>query len=469
MSPTWFWRTSVVMAIAVCTLSAAIAIQTTFNRHPDELVHVDAFCYFRTHAWPPPPNAEGLVYGPDGISRVYYGELVYWLWGRLDAFGSAAAWSIRDFGAGVWRQAQVLDRASQTLIFLPAIAMNPGCVYPVQTYRIFNTALLAFTLLVLLYFARGHPWVMMVLATLLCVPQVIYVYSYANSDAWGLSASVFLFVYVIVQPAPLRSVRATLLLGVLTALVLLAKQSFWVALPFAYFWILYRRVPRDPAAWLGALRQRAAHLFFLVLVVLGLISPLQIIYPLSIPNYAERLVEMREQRAWVEFRPSNPTYPSFRWSARGIPFAAVWRNPGWYTQSLTSLYGQFGYLSEALPRLQYMMIALLAASFIALTYGFAIVRRRLLPPMTRVALIVAPCFIGLTVLASLYNSWTYDFQAQGRYLFAALLPLALLLGGAYAIEPAWSQRVRFVGWLVACGLCLLALYRTVLTNPNLLP
>jgi hypothetical protein len=60
-----------------------IALTTPVNTHPDEGIHVDAICYFESDWWPPRLNTDGLVYSPDGWSRVYSGELVYLVYGRM--------------------------------------------------------------------------------------------------------------------------------------------------------------------------------------------------------------------------------------------------------------------------------------------------------------------------------------------------------------------------------------------------
>ena len=175
MSSIGFRRASIVMAIVVCLLSTAIAMRTTFNRHPDEIVHLDAFCYFEEHYWPPLPDSEGLLYIPDGSSRVFNGEVVYWLWGRM---GALVAPTIK-FSQITLTASGVLPRenfdAQSSFVFLPLIIKTYGCQTIVQLYRLFNTGLLALTLFVLLYFGRQDAWLLMLAATLLCIPQVIYV------------------------------------------------------------------------------------------------------------------------------------------------------------------------------------------------------------------------------------------------------------------------------------------------------
>src|SRR5258708_32946980 len=66
-------------------MAARIALGTPYNVHPDEFIHVDAFCYFDSNAWLPPLNWNGLNYGPESESRVYDNEIVYWVDGRAGA------------------------------------------------------------------------------------------------------------------------------------------------------------------------------------------------------------------------------------------------------------------------------------------------------------------------------------------------------------------------------------------------
>ena len=87
----------------------------------------------------------------------------------------------------------------------------------------------------------------------------------------------------------------------------------------------------------------------------------------------------------------------------------------------------------------------------------------------RFMILFAPISILLVVLASLYNSWVFDFQPQGRYLFAALIPLALLQGGLVCYEPRSVKIFRLFSWLILYLLCLGVLWFSVLGNPKLVP
>ena len=134
----------IIVAVIVCS---AIAWSTFSNAHPDEVVHIDAIQFFEQSWWPPDLNHEGLLYSEYGWSRVYTGEVVYLLYGKL------------------------------SVLLQPIIAEQ---LEDYQRYQFFNIALFACTLAVL-FFNRCR-WIdLTAIGALLCaIPQVYYLYSYVK-------------------------------------------------------------------------------------------------------------------------------------------------------------------------------------------------------------------------------------------------------------------------------------------------
>jgi hypothetical protein len=81
---TIFRRTRIYVPLALLAflISVSIALNTN-SYHPDEWIHIDAFCYFERQWWSPPLNSNEVMYCPYGWSRVYTGEVVYQVYGRL--------------------------------------------------------------------------------------------------------------------------------------------------------------------------------------------------------------------------------------------------------------------------------------------------------------------------------------------------------------------------------------------------
>jgi hypothetical protein len=459
---------SLFIGLAVLT-AFQIARQTAFNVHPDEFVHADAFCYFENHWWPPDLNSDGLVYSPYGWSRVYSGELVYLLYGRLSRLiRSVSPGEISAAPAPGTPVGEQKDQAN-----LPPGLNLKTCQNRAEDnaliYRLLNVLLYLVTLLVLFYAGRKWLWALLVGLLLLAIPQVIYVYSYANSDAWGLSISIFLFLFVLTRSGALfNSWRNFVGLGALTGLVLLSKETFWASLPFSYLLVVWsfwkERLNGQPVP----LRRTAANLAVLTLTAFLVFSPLAVIYPLSQGDFNARAEQMREARAGQAFKPSHPTAPGYRLAERGFPFRRIGANQRWVKLSVQSLYGRFGYLSIKPQLWLYNTVLALFLLLALMTYGFLVLRRHEIPPPVHLALIFAPLCIIAVILASMYNSWTVDFQPQGRYLFAALLPLAVISGGAAAYEPRWLRVLRLLIWFALYCLCLYVLWFMVLGEPRLL-
>jgi hypothetical protein len=442
-----------------------IATRTGFNVHPDEYWHADAFSYFETHWWPPDIGVAGIQHDQDGSSRVYYGEVVYILYGR-------AAAALRSTAAllGSWRVAgQSPALAEQPhAVYLPQIGAapwGPAQLPPDRAaplHRLLNAGLLGLTLAALFAAAPRHPWAAATGLALLALPQALYLYGYANSDAWSLSISIFLFLWALTQRRLLDSRGKLAVLGGLIGLLIVSKPSFWLILPWVAG-LLLRNLLRDYplaawATWRG-LAVRAALLVTSVAVLV--LAPLRIIYPLTQPDFANRDRAMREQYAWPEFRPSNPTYPGYHLAARGVPLRDVVMSRDWYEASAKSFYGVFGSLTVALPRHWYLFAYGVGLANIAGTLYTALRRGSRVNAADRRLLLGAIGTLVMCVGASLYNSWTNGYQPQGRYLFGAFVPIAILTWGMVEHEPAWARRLRGASVVALYGLCLWILWRFV--------
>jgi hypothetical protein len=242
--------------------------------------------------------------------------------------------------------------------------------------------------------------------------------------------------------------RQALWFGLLTGLVLLSKRPFWWSFPLSDL----IRAHRAFQLWQQDKRALSMLLWrwlpLVVLVAFLLILPQKIIYPLSQGDYAARVLEMREQRARVDLRPSATEYRGYLLREKGYPFSTVWASPVWWRMSFQSLYGYFGYWALQAPMVAYTGAPLLMLVGIACTYVDFMQRRWAYSTLTRILLVAGP-FLSVAILfASLYYSWIFDFQPQGRYLMPAMLPLSLLIGGAVDDEPRRLRGVRLVMWLL---------------------
>jgi hypothetical protein len=253
-------------------------------------------------------------------------------------------------------------------------------------------------------------------------------------------------------------------LGLLTGMVLLAKLPYWVSLLFSYSLIVWNILKHRESVDISRLLRA---ILILVVLIFCVIAPVKIINPWVKGYSSTRFDAMREARASAEYRPGNPTQPGYRLASRGWPFTQILDAYGdfWMGRSAESFYGRFGSLDVRLPKPVYLAIAEVILFSLLVTYGILIYRWRAAPGSLKLLLFLAPCAIGLSILSSLYNSWVHDVQPQGRYLFSALAPLAVMMGGTVDIEPSLISDLRAGVWIALFLFCIFLLWHFVLHNP----
>lgn len=433
------WRGWAVVLLLINTLVAAVlAFSCRDNAHPDEFLHLDACRYFETHAWPPPVGSGQVVYDRDGWSRVYSGELVYWIYGKA-------------------------GRVIQAIV---------PVARPYVLYRLMNVALLALALSVLLLARPGGLSLAPLGLVFLVIPQVTYVYSYINSDAWSLTLAVLLLALGLRldgKSPGAWSWLEVLALGTLTGLMLAAKENFILFTLVLPYVLLMRRLWRERGKHPKGLALRGRTLGFAALWLAPLLlipAPLRIVYPLQqsggLKAHRAALIRMQDQKADPAFKPSQALSPDYAMAAKGKTYLDLLKSPRWVKLSVASFYGGYGWMNVWNPMWVYGLAVLGAAACLGLTvYSW---RRwgHQLPYVLKLALWLSPPLLLLNVCASMHFSLNVGFQPQGRYLFPTLLSLALLLAGTTCVEPPRLKRLRAVLFVLfytlAIGSLLLVAY-----------
>lgn len=427
---TWFRLVLILLAVF---LAGLIAVQTRMMVHPDEFIHMDAFKYYENHWWPPDFGSDEVSYSFMGRNRVYNGEIVYFLYGKLGK------------------------------IFL--LFMGETDANRILIYRLLNVGLLSLTLGAL--FFRPCRWFNSAAVGFLIVaiPQVIYIYGYANSDGWGLSMSVFLFLVVVTgldEPFRSWSWRRFILLGGFTGLIFLSKVTFWLSLLLPYGLVvtkLIQEIRQDEDRFLVWLSGR----FLAVgLVAVVIATPLKVIYPLTQGDLSLATVMQMWSTNNLDDSTHNISYaPTL--NPGETPLEMLLRR-SWFEFSLKSFYGVFGYFVAWNPDPIYYTIGLMALSAFIFTIFEAVRYWDKLPRGLKVCLIMAPGIIALNFAASIYNSVYVNFQPQGRYLFPALLPFSFLLMGTMSVQNGGLKITRAIMWGAAYLICLYSLFFVAATN-----
>ncbi len=381
-------RSLAVVLLLQLALSAALVVlmaaRSPIDAHPDETLHLDAGRYFIDHWLPPPVGAPDAAqsYSKYGRSYVDEGDIVYWMFGTAAAIG-------RTVGAA------------------PAPAMR---WFQVSLY----CGLVAWTTVRARRFAPA-------LAFLVLTPQVWYVFSYINGDALPFA----LFTVILMELAwPDSAVRSFLsgagprpttgvfAVGVLLGLLVLSKLNYMVGVAFV----------AGILAWLGGGAGHWKRALLVVVVAAAVALPWMTYHGwLNDFRTGEKIFEYVEKVAAPDMRPSAQSGPSsfalMSLRAKGVSLWDVLVTLNWIGLSFRSFCGLYGWMSVvAAPWFYRAFVGLYGALLAILVAPVALRGSRRAWALSVAVAVCAALVLGQSV----YRSWTYDFQAQGRYLFPIL-------------------------------------------------
>jgi 4-amino-4-deoxy-L-arabinose transferase-like glycosyltransferase len=232
-----------------------------------------------------------------------------------------------------------------------------------------------------------------------------------------------------------RKVRSVIGLGLLLGLILITKTTAYVALPLVGGVLIWRWW-RERAGWRRILTEGLA-----VAIPAALIA---------LPWYARDVAVY----GWPDFLGLTRHDQIVIGQLRAVDFVA---QQGWQTYWLRALrdtfrsfWGQFGWMGVVLDTRVYFVLLLLSGVALGgLIFRSASGKRRHLSPAI-VLLAVA------TLLTLLVYAWynTQFLQHQGRYLFTALIPIAIFfsLGWEGVLRPGAGRILAAMLGVFGCGL-----------------
>jgi hypothetical protein len=383
------------LAVVTC-LILAMALLTKFNAHPDEYLHFETARYFVSHWWPAALNDPVIAptFSHYGFSYMSDLDASYFLMGKFMALFQG--WLVTP---------EIAGRLFNVLLFV---------FLAVWVARRLRTSLAPFILLI--------------------SPQVWYVFSYVNGDAWALFVAMLIVVQLADQQSALGSylesktwsgsLQGAVLFALLLALMIMAKRNYYLFLLFVAFVAGWTALTHR--GW--PIRVHALQRWTVVLLlVAGFYFPLRIAHQaLNGFDIPRMQLEQAEKYAAPHFKPSEIAAGtgSGRLVLRkqGVPFGELFTERGWLIQSFQSFCGVYRWMSLKGSDYYYLLMCLLYATLVVL----------LLMRMARLswqdALFTAGVLAtaSLVVLISAYHSWTADYQPQGRYLFPILPMFAFL-------------------------------------------
>jgi hypothetical protein len=372
------------------------------NVHPDEYVHLYATAYYDNHWLPPHLEDESVrqTYSVYGVSRLNNGEVYYFFSGKFHKL--LEGFKLPDY----------------------------------FSLRLFNVLLFG---LILLYTVRSR-CARLVAIPLLLSPQIWYVFSYCDSDAFALFVT-FLAGCELIRPSSfLRRFLekrncpyfcGLILLGSLLGCLFLLKKNYY---PFIAFFYLCLGVQLFFTLSLEK-RKRAVKRVLAISVVGLLLFGMRIgsDYVVNGLDRSEKIKALQEELAHPWYKPSTELHKkhvSLYRKARGTTLEEMITLERWFERSFQSAFGVFGYFTISAPLPYYDLVRWTGVALLIFVFGSIFLRGGIVESGLAVSVL---CLSSALIAVSLYHSWTVDFQAQGRYLFPIIPMLGILYARTYRI------------------------------------
>jgi hypothetical protein len=166
-----------------------------------------------------------------------------------------------------------------------------------------------------------------------------------------------------------------------------------------------------------------------------------------------RTTAVQEKYAGPGFKPSEIAQgkgiTNTALNIKGVTLGQMLLDPPyrWLQTNVMSSFGVYGYMSVFAPYAIYTTLAGLLCA-IVLIAAIALARSHPAQGPRLLALSAGLCL--LVVLSSILQSWVFDLQAQGRYLFPILAIVALILGhAAHKLPSGLFKALLFAALIVS--------------------
>ena len=293
-----------------------------------------------------------------------------------------------------------------------------------------------------LLFNSSAKWLMIVLTAF--IPQFAFLSSYVNNDilaVFGTSIIFYVWIYVLKNRWGYRI--ATLLVMGLSVCALSYYNSYgWILISIVFCIVTYfKQNPRDYRGFFklggyvaGFTRILVSYLFVRHLVLYG------------------DLLGMSTGQIYGELHAAPGMKPSERFSLaeQGVSLGdMLFREPYLWVESTTnSFFAVFGYMTYPAPEsvIDFYKIIFFFGMLAFIAFFAKRIIKKEKPVFDSILLYSLLAIVAIiTVLLSLYNSYSNDFQPQGRYCYPALIPIVLVVsrGIDYLIKLLPKEKHRY--------------------------
>jgi len=273
------------------------------------------------------------------------------------------------------------------------------------------------------FFAKNRLVAISSFISILLIPQVTYIFSYLNHEAYSLAASSFLLFVSLnfynLSQEGIKKTRNFLFLGLAISLQLFTKSNFYLLLLIPLVILILK-------LW------QTKKLYLKNLFILG-----GIIIILSgwffVRNYFlyKDVMGIKIYQTTVRNNFGTRTYAQAGWNYYDVLFKSKW-----IEETVSSFYGRFGYMTvEIDPVMQWIFRSFIFLGIVGVIKKLSKIKNLKSSIKNNIWYFLFALLIPANIAISLYNTLYFDFQNQGRYLFPILIPLMVLVSrGIFALN-----------------------------------
>lgn len=283
---------------------------------------------------------------------------------------------------------------------------------------------------------------MRILFAVLCcsLPQFIFISSYLNNDAFGVMCTGLIVLAWLIGDQDGWTIKRCLFLAIPIGLLAITYYNDYAfilcSILFFFVSIIQQKKPT---------KMILQYTLFIVLIVF-LICGWFFIRNAIIHN--GDLLGMKSMYACGEKYAMEIYKPSQRHTLarQQLNFYDAFIKTKWFKFTIYSFIGYFGYLTVVMPQNAYITYKIFILILLILTIIRSLIERKI-PKKLFLCLLI--CII-IPLLLSMYYSYFTDFQAQGRYIMSALIPLMIF--STYGLDgfiTRFEKKLKIVDPLVS--------------------
>jgi hypothetical protein len=380
----------------ILALIMVMAGISKYNQHPDEFVHIYAAEYYQNHILPPQVGSPEIrhTYSPYGYSRLDAGEIVYLFAGK----------------------------------FLQLLA--PLHIPSYLGLRFFNVLLF----FLFIFLALHQQPFRIILLPVLMSSQIWYIFSYFNSDSFGLFITLLVAYQLVVQGSMFnrflsegfqgKNIFSFACVSLLFGLMLMLKMNFYCFIVFCFLYLIWKIVFKE-IALNKIFVFRLISIAFAGILIVGVIKAGDI-YVNGFDKSA-KIEKYRGEFATPIYNPGTPLNKKHAYlqkKDRGETLKSLFTLDHWGGKSFESSFGVFGYTSVLGTFSYYNIVKMIGEGLLAVVILSTLLRGGLKGN----TLLITTLFCSFSLISmALYRSWTADFQAQGRYLLPIIAMFSVLI------------------------------------------